>query len=128
MNTLAQKSIIKRPLLNGVSTKNTAMLPIKQNASIVKKITMHGLQLIMNVSLYFPITFVWLTVAFALSGNLAISYPFEPEAIYLTFDKVIDLLTPVFLLSVAITLIICLLRQTVAIYQKKFNRKESTSC
>ncbi|MDR5611499.1 MAG: TraC family protein [Arsenophonus sp.] len=81
MNTLAQKPIIKRSELNVVSTKNTPMLPIKQNASIVKKITIHGLQLIMNVSLYFPITFVWLTGAFALSGHFSMTYPFEPDAV-----------------------------------------------
>ncbi|MDR5610302.1 hypothetical protein [Arsenophonus sp.] len=125
MNTLAQKPIIKRPALNGVSTKNTAMLPIKQNAATVKKITIHGLQLIMNVSLYFPITFIWLTVAFALSGNLAISYPIEPEAMYLTFDKVAELLTPVFRLSLAITLILCFLRLAIGIFRKKSNKKES---
>ncbi len=86
MNTLAQKLIIKHPPLNVVSTKSSAILPVEQNASIVKKTAMHGLQLIMNVSLYFPLTFVWLTVAFVLSGNLSMTYPFEPEAMFLTFN------------------------------------------
>ncbi|PAV10520.1 hypothetical protein CBG25_01765 [Arsenophonus sp. ENCA] len=128
MNTLAQKPIIKHPFLNWVSTKNTAMLPIKQKASIVKKITIHGLQLIMHFSLYFPVTFIWLTVAFALSGHFSMTYPFEPEAIFLTFDKVADLFAPVFRLSLAITLIICLLRHAVGVFQRKSSKKESTSC
>ncbi|WP_334472479.1 hypothetical protein [Arsenophonus sp. PmNCSU2021_1] len=128
MNTLAQKPIIKHPFLNGVSTKNTAMLPIKQKASIVKKIALHGLQLIMNFSLYFPMTFIWFTVAFALSGNLAISYPIEPDAMYLTFNNVANLLTPVFRLSLAITLMLCFLRLAIGIFRKKSNKKESTSC
>ncbi|WGL93854.1 hypothetical protein [Arsenophonus nasoniae] len=126
MNTLAQKPIIKHPFLNGVSTKNTAMLPIKQNAATVKKITMRGLQLIMHFSLYFPLTFIWLTVGFALSGNLAISYPIEPDALYLTFDSVAELLTPIFRLSLAITLILCFLRLAIGIFQRKSNKKEST--
>lgn len=128
MSTLAQRATIKHPALNGVSTKNTAMLPIKQNAATVKKITMRSLQLIMHFSLYFPLTFIWLTVAFALSGNLAISYPIEPDAMYLTLDKVADLLSPVFRLSLAITLILCFLRLVIGIFQSKSNKKESTSC
>lgn len=128
MNTLVQKPIIKHPPLNVVRTKNSVMLPVKQNASIGKKTAIHCLQLIMNVSLYFPITFIWLTLAFALSGNLAISYPFEPEAMYLTFDKVADLLTPVFRLSLAITLMLCFLRLAIGIFQKKSNEKESALC
>ncbi|WGM03313.1 hypothetical protein [Arsenophonus nasoniae] len=126
MNTLAQKPIIKHPSLNVVRTKNSVMLPVKQNASIGKKTALHGLQLIMNVSLYFPLTFIWLTVAFALSGNLTISYPIEPDAMYLTFDNVAELLTPVFRLSLAITLILCFLRLAIGIFQRKPNKKEST--
>ncbi|WP_119712646.1 hypothetical protein [Arsenophonus endosymbiont of Aleurodicus floccissimus] len=103
-------------------------MPVEPNASIVKKTALHGLQLIMNVSLYFSVTFVWLTLAFALSGNLSISYPFEPEAIYLTIDKAIDLFTPVFRLSLAITLMLCMLRLALGIFQKKPNKKTSTSC
>ncbi|WGM08838.1 hypothetical protein [Arsenophonus nasoniae] len=126
MNTLAQKSIIKHPSLNVVRTKNSVMLPVNQNAAIGKRTALQCLQLVLNISLYFPVMFVWLTVAFALSGNLAISYPFEPDAIYLTFDKVVDLLTPVFRLSLAITLILCFLRLAIGIFRKKSNKKEST--
>ncbi|WP_406850756.1 hypothetical protein WH390_14910 (plasmid) [Candidatus Arsenophonus nilaparvatae] len=126
MNTLAQRTIIKHSLLNRVKTKSNNILSVRQKVSVVKRTALQCLQLVLNVSLYFPITFIWLTVAFALSGHFSMSYPFEPDAMYLTFDKVIDLLTPVFRLSVAITLIICLLRQTAVIYQEKFNRKEST--
>ncbi|WP_334472963.1 hypothetical protein [Arsenophonus sp. PmNCSU2021_1] len=128
MNTLAQKPIIKHPFLNGVSTKNPAMLPIKQKASIVKKIALHGLQLIMNVSFYFPMTFIWLTVAFALNGHFSMTYPFEPEAVVLTFDKVADLLFPVFRLSLAITLMLSFLRLAIGVFQKKSNKKDSTLC
>ncbi|WP_334473179.1 hypothetical protein [Arsenophonus sp. PmNCSU2021_1] len=126
MNTLVQKPIIKHPSLNVVRAKNTAMLPIKQKASIVKKITIHGLQLITNLCLYFPITFIWFTVAFALSGNLAISYPIEPDAMYLTFNNVAELLASVFRLSLAITLILCFLRLAIGIFRKNSNNKEST--
>ncbi|HGJ5885114.1 hypothetical protein [Arsenophonus nasoniae] len=126
MNTLAHKPIIKHPALNVVSTKNTLLLPIKQKASIGKRTALQGLQLIINVSLYFPLIFIWLTVAFALSGNLAISYPIDPEAMHLTFDNVVELLTPVFRLSLAITLILCFLRLAVGIFRKKSNKKEST--
>ncbi|HGJ5890411.1 MAG TPA: hypothetical protein ACHBZA_03415 [Arsenophonus apicola] len=126
MNTLAKKPIIKHPALNVVSTKNTALLPIKQKASIGKRTALQGLQLIMNISLYFPLIFIWLTVAFALNGNLAISYPIDPEAMHLTFDNVVELLTPVFRLSLAITLILCFLRLAVGIFRKKSNKKEST--
>lgn len=126
MNTLVQKSIIKHPSLNVVRTKNSVMLPVKQNASVVKRTALHGLQLIMHFSLYFPLMFIWLTVAFALSGNLAISYPIEPDALYLTFDSVAELLTPIFRLSLAITLILCFLRLAIGIFQRKSNKKEST--
>ncbi|WP_334472933.1 hypothetical protein [Arsenophonus sp. PmNCSU2021_1] len=128
MNTLAQRAIIRHPSLNGVSTKSSAILPVKQNTSIVKRTALHGLQLIMHVSLYFPLTFVWFTLAFALSGNLSISYPFEPDAMYLTFDNAVELLTPVFRLSLATTLILCFLRLAIAIFRKKSNRKGATSC
>ncbi|HGJ5875038.1 MAG TPA: hypothetical protein ACHBY4_15130 [Arsenophonus apicola] len=126
MNTLVQRTVIKRSPLNRVKTKSNNILAVKQNASVVKKITLHGLQLIMHFSLYFPLMFIWLTVAFALSGNLAISYPTEPEAMYLTFDNVAELLTPVFRLSLAITLILCFLRLAIGIFQRKPNKKEST--
>lgn len=43
MNTLVQKSIIKHPSLNVVRTKNSVMLPVKQNASIGKKTALHGM-------------------------------------------------------------------------------------
>nr|CBA73507.1 hypothetical protein ARN_17950 [Arsenophonus nasoniae] len=109
-----------------MSTKNTAMLLIKQKASIGKKTALHGMQLIMHFSLYFPLTFIWLTVAFALSGNLSISYPIEPDALYLTFDNVAELLAPVFRLLLAITLILCFLRLAIGIFQRKSNKKEST--
>lgn len=118
MNTLAQKSIIKYPSLN--------VLPVKQNVAIGKRTALQGLQLVLNISLYFPVMFIWLTVAFALSGNLTISYPTDPEAMYLTFDNVAELLTPVFRLSLAITLILCFLRLAIGIFRKKSNKKEST--
>lgn len=126
MNTLAQKNLIKHLPLNEVKVKSNNILAVKQNASVVKKTALHGLQLIMNVSLYFPLMFIWLTVAFALSGNLAISYPIEPDALYLTFDSVAELLTPIFRLSLAITLILCFLRLAIGIFQRKSNKKEST--
>lgn len=126
MNTLVQRTVIKRSPLNRVKTKSNNILAVKQNASVVKKTTLHGLQLIMHFSLYFPLMFIWLTVAFALSGNLAISYPIEPDALYLTFDSVAELLTPVFRLSLAITLILCFLRLVIGIFQRKPNKKEST--
>ncbi|HGJ5866605.1 hypothetical protein [Arsenophonus nasoniae] len=126
MNTLAQKNLIKHLLINEVKVKSNNILAVKQNASVVKKTALHGLQLVLNISLYFPVMFIWLTVAFALSGNLAISYPTEPEALYLTFNNVAELLTPVFRLSLAITLILCFLRLAIGIFQRKPNKKEST--
>lgn len=126
MNTLVQRTVIKRSPLNRVKTKSNNILAVKQNASVGKKTALHGLQLIMNVTLYFPLMFIWLTVAFALSGNLAISYPIEPDALYLTFDSVAELLTPIFRLSLAITLILCFLRLAIGIFQRKPNKKEST--
>ncbi|WGO82131.1 hypothetical protein [Arsenophonus apicola] len=126
MNTLVQRTVIKRSPLNRVKTKSNNILAVKQNASVVKKTALQGLQLVLNISLYFPLTFIWLTVAFALSGNLAISYPIEPDALYLTFDSVAELLAPVFRLSLAITLILCFLRLAIGIFQRKPNKKEST--
>lgn len=108
--------------MNGKATsylKNTPVLrgEVKAKRNIAVILSNFFARFVTRALFYFPVIFFWLTVGFVLSGYFNDTFPFVPDLNEFSMENLFEALKPVFRYSFSVTAIVCLLRESTALFK-----------